>query len=525
MRSVVRRTGLLAVAAGLTLLAVISLVVWLGPTASDNPAEANHQVAIGLDLDTSGNSALALSGSFQACRVLTPGQIVDVDLYVTGLSDIASFESYIKYDTTKIAITKPGASNQNNNSRFLLQQAQPTPPGNSFTNTSEALPDTANPGIYRLGGYDQVVIPGVQDPYPYTNPPQHADGVLVRLQIQAQPNASGFGLMQITPFTQGPGTVGTTIVSSTGAVVGDGADADTFVDNASNAGVVVAPSGGSCTDSDLDGVPDANDNCPAVANPDQANFDGDSMGDACDPDDDNDGLLDVNEPASCTGNPQPSPHPGRLDPDCDDDGVSDGNLDPDGFGPIVAGPDNCVSVANTNQTNTDGDSMGDACDPDDDNDTVLDGADNCPLVANASQANYDGDSMGDACDPDADNDGFLNTAEAAISTNPLDECGAQTTSPPIYSQAWPADVYSASGTTPDTRNKVNILDVTSFLAPIRRINTSLGDNGFDVRWDLAPGAGVFAKQINIQDLTVLITVAPPMFGGNRAFNYPTACIP
>src|SRR5262249_46659540 len=150
------------------------------------------------------------------------------------------------------------------------------------------------------------------------------------------------------------------------------------------------------------------------SNPTQANFDGDSLGDACDSDDDNDGLLDVNEPASCTGNPAPSPHAGQFDPDCDDDNVSDGNLDPDGAGPIVAGPDNCISVANTNQLNTDGDSMGDACDPDDDNDGVLDGADNCPTVSNPSQANYDGDSLGDACDPEEDGDGFDNTVEAHV---------------------------------------------------------------------------------------------------------------
>jgi len=36
-------------------------------------------------------------------------------------------------------------------------------------------------------------------------------------------------------------------------------------------------------DRDGDGVPDDEDNCPDVANPDQADFDGDGLGDACDP--------------------------------------------------------------------------------------------------------------------------------------------------------------------------------------------------------------------------------------------------
>jgi len=45
-------------------------------------------------------------------------------------------------------------------------------------------------------------------------------------------------------------------------------------------------------DSDGDGVPDAEDNCPATANPDQADTDHDGQGNACDPDDDNDGVPD-----------------------------------------------------------------------------------------------------------------------------------------------------------------------------------------------------------------------------------------
>lgn len=48
-------------------------------------------------------------------------------------------------------------------------------------------------------------------------------------------------------------------------------------------------------DLDLDGVPDRNDNCNGTVNPIQLDFDGDGAGDACDPDDDNDALADLDD--------------------------------------------------------------------------------------------------------------------------------------------------------------------------------------------------------------------------------------
>jgi len=49
---------------------------------------------------------------------------------------------------------------------------------------------------------------------------------------------------------------------------------------------------------------------------------------------------------------------------------------------------------------------------DTDADGVADGADNCPLVANADQLDTDGDGLGNACDPDDDGDGILDSVDA-----------------------------------------------------------------------------------------------------------------
>ena len=67
---------------------------------------------------------------------------------------------------------------------------------------------------------------------------------------------------------------------------------------------------GACTgpdvpDSDGDGIPDVDDNCPFDANPAQIDTDGDGQGDACDDDDDDDGVLDDDD--LCEGTPLYTP--------------------------------------------------------------------------------------------------------------------------------------------------------------------------------------------------------------------------
>ncbi|MEM9555796.1 MAG: thrombospondin type 3 repeat-containing protein [Acidobacteriota bacterium] len=124
-------------------------------------------------------------------------------------------------------------------------------------------------------------------------------------------------------------------------------------------------------DHDGDGIGTGIDNCTTVSNPDQADLDGNGVGDACDPDRDNDGI------------------PNHLDP--------------------------CPNTIDTEDF--DGDGVFDSCDPDVDGDGVPNAQDRCAFFDDARD--HDGDGQPDGCDWDSDGDGFANLCESVF----RDRCG------------------------------------------------------------------------------------------------------
>jgi hypothetical protein len=279
---------------------------------------------------------------------------------------------------------------------------------------------------------------------------------------------------------------------------------------------------GTDTDDDNDGILDASDGCRVFPE----DYDGYQDADGCpEPDNDNDAVCDAGQTSvSCTG-------------------IDTGQTCFDPAGTLPCAPIDCRNIAEDYDAFKDTDGCPE---PDNDNDGFPDATDQCPgtssqagadgMLGSPQDANHTGvqdgaeptlttddivktfedydlvlntDGCHDSPGEDFDGDGYTDDDEALfIGTNPGYPCGIN---------GWPSNVNDAG----ISANWLDILDVTSFVAPVRHFEKSPGDFGFDARWDIRPGdGGLPPKYINILDVTTLVagpTGNPPMLNGARAF--------
>jgi hypothetical protein len=515
-------------------------------------AQATPGTKVGFDTLTGDNTATSL-GAIDACLEVANGQPLVVDLYATEVTDLRAWEAYVTYDENRLNIT-------GNDVEYLLASE----PGSNVQDVSDPLGQPDADGLYFASAYDLGTPDSGSGVLARLSlQADSSNQGISNLDFFFTPNLTdaNYDLIPILRTIKATIAVGVAFPDSDLDTIPDpcdncpddpnpgqeDGDDDGRGDICDNCPSVFNPgqadwdgdgTGDACEDSDEDGIFDAQDNCPADPNPDQTNTDatdqdadtlldedpidasdndadtlvdedppGDALGDACDPDDDNDTDPDSADNCPLTSNPDQTDTDSdtlgnACDPDDDEDGFTDSTESSCGSEPLIV----TSTCEVCDEIDNDGDCPGDTntdtvvCGPGDDG--VDEGFDLNPVntVADCSDyaADTDGDTIPNPDDPDDDtdgnpdpgfNDGFPDIKENWMATDAFDACPNN----PSH-QAWPPDF--------DSNALVDILDVLHF-KPV--LGAQFGgpdpeDRYYDRRYDLNADA--------IIDILDVLTIKP-----------------
>jgi hypothetical protein len=160
-----------------------------------------------------------------------------------------------------------------------------------------AMPDLLETSYRLAGGVIDIKVTG-NDAVSYVRAEVVRDGYALPANYPDNPyeGIGSRGGEWLSAETEGK--FGLTLGSQGEPAPGDKLRLTTFNAEANRTSFIEVPLVVTDADGDADGVVDLGDNCPLVANADQRDTDRDGAGDACDPDDDGDGMPDVFEVAN-----------------------------------------------------------------------------------------------------------------------------------------------------------------------------------------------------------------------------------